>query len=114
MGDMLPGFVLQPGSVTMLCSVALCSAGCYCRFRDNRHNVSDVVAGILLGSCFAPLFLARQAWHVAGWQQLQHEQQAGLQLQLSNTAALPMALPPVNSGLGSSKGHSVGMVNVHH
>jgi hypothetical protein len=94
--------------------VLCCAVLCWRRFRDNRHNVSDVVAGIVLGSCFAPLFLARLAWHVAGWQQLQQEQQSGLQLQLSNTAALPMALPPVNSGLGNSNGHCVGMVNMHH
>lgn len=29
------------------------------RFRDNRHNVSDVVGGLLLAACFVPVFIVR-------------------------------------------------------
>ncbi|KAF8065539.1 Pyroxd2 [Scenedesmus sp. PABB004] len=37
------------------------------RFRDNRHNVSDVVAGILLAVTFAPLFVLRLVRNVDAW-----------------------------------------------
>eukprot|EP00878_Enallax_costatus_P011679 GHUV01012193.1.p1 GENE.GHUV01012193.1~~GHUV01012193.1.p1 ORF type:complete len:226 (+),score=58.99 GHUV01012193.1:1791-2468(+) len=29
------------------------------RFRDNRHNISDVVGGLLLAACFVPVFIVR-------------------------------------------------------
>jgi membrane-associated phospholipid phosphatase len=40
------------------------------RFRDNRHNVSDVVAGLLLGACFAPLFFGRLLVQRRDWDAL--------------------------------------------
>lgn len=36
------------------------------RFIDNRHNVSDVVGGLLLGLCIAPVFVLRLAGRSAG------------------------------------------------
>ena len=36
------------------------------RFIDNRHNVSDIVGGMLLGLCIAPVFVLRLAGRSAG------------------------------------------------
>jgi hypothetical protein len=89
------------------------------RFRDNRHNVSDVVGGLLLGACAAPLFVARLAWHVAGWVQLQQQEASGLQVQLqtgSSVSPLPVVLPPTSSSsefaAGRGNGHSMAMVDL--
>lgn len=91
------------------------------RFRDNRHNVSDVVGGLLLGACAAPLFMARLAWHVSGWAELQQQEASGLQLQIGSVSPLPVGLPPTSSsseyaaGQGGShgNGHPVAMVDLH-
>jgi len=81
------------------------------RFVDNRHNVSDIIAGLLLGACFAPLFLVRLVWHSSGWAAVQQQEECGNPI----SAALPVARPPISSELsGQSDGHSVVMVNMHH
>lgn len=54
----------------------------YNRFRDNRHNVSDVVGGLLLGACFAPMFFARLVWHAEGWTQIEAQEASAGELQL--------------------------------
>lgn len=38
------------------------------RFRDNRHNVSDIVAGFMLALTFTPVFLARTIAVHSFWQ----------------------------------------------
>lgn len=88
------------------------------RFRDNRHNVSDVVGGLLLGACAAPLFMARLAWHVSGWAELQQQEASGLQLQAGSVSPLPVVLPPTSSsseytaGLGGGNGRPMAMVDL--
>jgi len=80
------------------------------RFRDNRHNVSDVVGGLLLGATFAPFFMARLVWHYQGWLEVEQQQLSGVQLQLqASNSALPVALPPVSDGHRSGY---VDMVNM--
>jgi hypothetical protein len=77
--------------------------------------VSDVVGGLLLGACFAPLFMARLAWHFSGWQQLQQQEASGLQLQLSGLGEpLGRGVPPVSNG--EMNGHSAAhlVANMHH
>jgi len=70
------------------------------RFRDNRHNVSDVVGGLLLGACFAPMFIMRLVVHYQGWLEVDEQQQlSGVQLQLqASNAAVPVALLPISDG----------------
>jgi hypothetical protein len=112
-----PGAQAVCGATTRLKGVhtdAIFCSPAACRFRDNRHNVSDVVAGMLLGSFFAPLFLARLAWHSSGWEAVQQqEEEEGWQLQANPSAALPV-LPAISSEInGQSNMRSVQLVNVH-
>lgn len=51
------------------------------RFRDNRHNVSDVVAGLLLAVCFVPVFIVRLASNIKQWTAY-HEQVAAEDIQV--------------------------------
>lgn len=37
------------------------------RFRDNRHNISDVLGGLFLASCFVPVFILRLISNLSYW-----------------------------------------------
>jgi hypothetical protein len=68
---------------------------------------------MLLGSFFAPLFLARLAWHSSGWEAVQQQEESGWQLQANPSAALPV-LPPISGEInGQGNMRSVQLVNVH-
>jgi hypothetical protein len=88
------------------------------RFRDNRHNASDIVGGLLLGACFAPLFVAHLITHFAAWADIRarEEQQQQHSAAPSPSSVLPIVAPGHVSSSASSGvagGARVPLVSLH-
>eukprot|EP00882_Tetradesmus_deserticola_P017249 GHRQ01018471.1.p1 GENE.GHRQ01018471.1~~GHRQ01018471.1.p1 ORF type:complete len:263 (+),score=78.78 GHRQ01018471.1:583-1371(+) len=52
------------------------------RFMDNRHNVSDVVGGLLLAVCFVPVFVVRLASSASAAHQAENQDWSSQEQQL--------------------------------
>eukprot|EP00775_Hariotina_reticulata_P012446 gene12446-12583_t len=83
------------------------------RFIDNRHNVSDVVAGLLLAASFAPIFVLRLAKGCSADSDLNNTEQPQLRSKmLHGTSHAEPVLPVVSGGGLQPKEFAAGAVEL--